>query len=36
VHDISVLAFERAGDPAWYPDLGESFAPSKLSYSVWS
>ena len=36
VHDISVLAFERAGDPDWYPDLGEPFAPSKLYYSVWS
>ncbi len=36
VHDISVLAFERAGDPEWYPDLREPFAPSKLYYSVWS
>jgi mycothiol S-conjugate amidase len=36
VHDISVLAFERAGDPDWYPELGEPFAPSKLYYSVWS
>ena len=24
VHDISVLAFERAGDPAWYPELGRA------------
>jgi mycothiol S-conjugate amidase len=36
VHDICVLAFERAGDPEWYPDLGEPFTPSKLYYSVWS
>lgn len=36
VHDISVLAFERAGDPDWYPDHGEPFQPSKLYYSVWS
>ena len=36
VHDISVLAFERAGDPDWYADLGEPFAPSKLYYSVWA
>jgi mycothiol S-conjugate amidase len=36
VHDISVLAFERAGDPEWYPDAGEPFTPSKLYYSVWS
>lgn len=36
VHDISVLAFERAGDPDWYPGAGEPFTPSKLYYSVWS
>ncbi len=36
VHDISVLAFDRAGDPKWYPELGEPFAPSKLYYSVWA
>ena len=36
VHDVSVLAFERAGDPDWYPELGEPFAPSKLYYSVWA
>jgi mycothiol S-conjugate amidase len=36
VHDISVLAFERAGDPAWYPELGEPFTSSKLYYTTWS
>ena len=36
VHDISVLAFERAGDPTWYPDGGEPFQPDKLYYTVWS
>ncbi len=36
VHDISVLAFDRAGDADWYPDLGEPFAPSKMYYSVWA
>jgi mycothiol S-conjugate amidase len=36
VHDISVLAFDRAGDPGWYPELGEPFTPLKLYYSVWS
>jgi len=36
VHDISVLAWERAGDPGWYPDLGEPFQPQKLYYSVWA
>ncbi len=36
VHDISVLAWERVGDPAWYPDAGPAFQPAKLYYSVWS
>jgi mycothiol S-conjugate amidase len=36
VHEISVLAFDRAGDPAWYPELGEPFAPAKLYYTVWT
>lgn len=36
VHDISVPAFERAGDPSWYPHLGEPWQPSKLYYSTWS
>ena len=33
VHDISVLAFDRAGDPDWYPDLGDPWQPVKLYYS---
>ncbi|MGE3619697.1 MAG: mycothiol conjugate amidase Mca [Acidimicrobiia bacterium] len=36
VHDISVAAFDRAGDPSWYPGRGEPWAPAKLYYSVWS
>jgi mycothiol S-conjugate amidase len=36
VHDISVIAFDRAGDAAWYPDAGAPWQPSKLYYSVWS
>ena len=36
VHDISVPAFARAGDPAWYPGAGEPWEPSKLYYTVWS
>ena len=36
VHDISVPAFERAGDPSWYPELGEPWQPLKLYYSTWS
>jgi mycothiol S-conjugate amidase len=36
VHDISVLAFDRAGDPNWYPEAGEPYAPQKLYYTVWA
>lgn len=36
VHDISVIAFERAGDPAWYAEAGEPFQPSKMYYTIWS
>src|SRR5258706_9938334 len=36
VHDISVLAWERAGDPAWYPEHGEPYQPQKLYYTVWA
>lgn len=36
VHDISVPAFERAGDPAWYPELGEPWQPQKMYYTIWS
>ena len=36
VHEISVPAFERAGDPAWYPEAGDPWQPSKLYYTVWS
>jgi len=36
VHDVSVLAFDRANDPAWYPEAGEPWQPLKLYYSLWS
>ena len=36
VHDISVPAFELAGDGSYRPDLGEPFTPLKMYYSVWS
>ena len=36
VNEISVMAFERAGDPAAYPERGEPWQPLKLYYSVWS
>jgi mycothiol S-conjugate amidase len=35
VHDISILAFDSAGDPDQFPDAGPPFTPSKLYYSVW-
>jgi LmbE family N-acetylglucosaminyl deacetylase len=31
-HDISVVAFEAAGDPTRYPEAGEPWQPSKLYY----
>ena len=36
VHDISVLAFDRAGDPLAYPDGGDPWQPLKLYYTLWS
>jgi mycothiol S-conjugate amidase len=36
VHDISVVAFDRAGDPEAYPELGDPWQPLKLYYSTWS
>ena len=36
VHDISVEAFDAAGDPERYPELGEPWQPLKMYYSVWS
>lgn len=36
VHEVSVVAWERAGDPAWYPHLGPVWQPTKLYYSTWS
>jgi mycothiol S-conjugate amidase len=36
VHDISIPAFERAGDASWRPELGPPWQPSKLYYTVWS
>jgi mycothiol S-conjugate amidase len=35
VHEISLIAFDAAGDPDQYPDDGPPFTPSKLYYSVW-
>ena len=36
MHEISVPAFEAAGDPARYPDAGDPWQPSKLYYSGFS
>lgn len=36
VHEISVPAFDAAGDPDRYPDAGEPWQPLKLYYVAWS
>lgn len=36
VHEISVAAFDAAGDPSAYPELGDPFQPLKLYYTIWS
>ncbi|NBU15771.1 MAG: mycothiol conjugate amidase Mca [Actinobacteria bacterium] len=36
VHDTSLLAFERAGDPSWYPEAGEPWQPQKMYYTLWA
>ena len=35
VHEISILAFDCAGDPDRFPEAGAPYAPAKLYYSVW-
>jgi mycothiol S-conjugate amidase len=36
VHDISIAAFDAAGDPDAFPEAGEPYEPLKLYYTVWS
>jgi mycothiol S-conjugate amidase len=36
VHEVSVAAFDAAGDPGRYPDAGPPFQPLKLYYVGWS
>jgi mycothiol S-conjugate amidase len=36
VHDITIPAFEQAGDASAHPDLGDPWQPSKLYYTMWS
>ncbi|HTX63066.1 MAG TPA: mycothiol conjugate amidase Mca [Acidimicrobiales bacterium] len=35
VHEISMAAFEEAGDPQRHPEAGPPWAPSKLYYTMW-
>jgi mycothiol S-conjugate amidase len=35
VHEISLVAFDAAGDPDRFPGAGVPFSPAKLYYSVW-
>lgn len=36
VHDISIVAWEAAGDPDRFPGAGEPWTPLKLYYSAWA
>ena len=36
VHDISIEAWDAAGDPQRFPELGDPWEPLKLYYSTWS
>lgn len=36
VHEITVAAFDAAGDPAAFRDAGEPWQPLKLYYTIWS
>ena len=36
VHEISVPAFDAAGDPTYRPDLGPAWQPSKMYFTGWS
>jgi mycothiol S-conjugate amidase len=36
VHDISVKAFDAAGDPDLFPEAGPPWQPLKLYYTLWS
>ncbi|MCU1463421.1 MAG: Mycothiol conjugate amidase Mca [Acidimicrobiales bacterium] len=36
VHDITMPAFDAAGDPERHPDAGEPWQPLKVYYSAWA
>jgi mycothiol S-conjugate amidase len=35
-HKISVIAYDKAGDPDYHPELGEAWQPLKLYYQMWA
>jgi len=35
VHEVTMAAWEAAGDPDRFPEAGPPFTPSKLYYTVW-
>ncbi len=35
VHEITMVAWDAAGDPSRHPDAGAPWTPSKLYYTVW-
>jgi mycothiol S-conjugate amidase len=36
VHEVSLAAFDAAGDPGAYPEAGAPWQPGKLYYTTWS
>jgi mycothiol S-conjugate amidase len=36
VHEITMVAFDAAGDPDRFPEAGVPWSPSKVYYTVWS
>lgn len=36
VHEVSLAAFDAAGDPSFHPELGHPWQPLKLYYTLWS
>ena len=36
VNEVSVLAFDRAADPGWYPEFGPAWQSQKMYYTIWS
>jgi len=35
VHEVTMAAWEAAGDPGLYPEAGPAFTPLKLYYTIW-